>query len=384
MVLKNKFFVLCSILLPILFLVCFCPGLRAQNSSIPPTVGLSFVGDVMAHDSNYKTEDFSHIYRSIKPLLEKTELNFANLEFVIDEQRPYSTYPVFNVRAEYVNAVSDAGFNTFSLANNHSADFGLAGVRATEKSSHRLRRESPGLTFSGLRPAGQGPDSFVMESIRHRGRNIGFTAISILSNSHKGIGAVQYIRPDDDILLNSFYRWLAGQRPNYDLVIVSVHGGVEYQPEPSARKRGIMRRIARNGADIIWGHHPHVQQPWEVFTHNSSKQHRWSLIMYSQGNFISAQTIRTKPNKPQGFWAATGDSVLLQVQLAWTATGLELRGLKPLLLTTIRLRPRGFAVTPMENAAAEMRSQGYDGWDNFYAQRQRALEQRVAQWPQIP
>ena len=272
----------------------------------------------------------------------------------------------------------------FSLANNHSADFGLAGIRATEQSSYQLQQQFPNLTFSGLRPEGQAPGSFAIESIRHKGWHIGFTAISILTNSPRGIEKLQYIHASDDPGLQKFYRWLARQRPNYDLVIVSIHGGTEYKPEPNKQKRQIMGQIAYHGADIVWGHHPHVQQAWEIYRGFDPKagQGNWALIMYSQGNFVSAQTIRTRPTEPQSFWAATGDSVLLQVEIGQSASGdLELRGLNPLLLTTIRLKPFAFAVAPMVDAATEIRQQGYNGWDDFYTWRQSWLKQRVAAWP---
>ncbi len=365
-----------------LILLLLHGSLLSSQEALP--LRLNFVGDIMAHESNYQMQDFSRIYRGVKPLLDnlKSALNFANLEFVIDEQRPYSSYPTFNVHTEYVQAAADAGFNVFSLANNHTADFGLAGIRATEQSVRALCQELPGLHFSGLRAAGQNPDSFLMESIEQRGWRLGFTAISILTNRSEGIEAVQYIRAGDSERLQQFYRWLSGQRAVYDLLVVSVHGGKEYQPEPSAQKRKIIREIGRSGADIVWGHHPHVQQPWEIFEHKADPKRSWSLLMYSQGNFISAQTIRTKAHESEGFWAATGDSVLLKVELGRTRTGtLELRRLQPLLLTTIRLKPWAFAVVPMQDAAAVMRQQGYQGWEAFYERRRNWLEQRVAQWP---
>ena len=57
----------------------FWLGLAASLKA-RPVLRLSFVGDIMAHDSNYKMQDFSRIYQRIIPLLQQTELNFANLE----------------------------------------------------------------------------------------------------------------------------------------------------------------------------------------------------------------------------------------------------------------------------------------------------------------
>lgn len=365
------------------------PAAAQESQRSFPPLRLSFAGDIMAHDSNFKMRDFSRIYERVKPLLQQTELNFANLEFVIDNERPYSTYPSFNVHNEYVQAAIDAGFNVFSLANNHSTDFGLAGVRATERSRQRLQQQYPELVFSGLRPEELKPGEFVIQQIPHKSWKIGFTAITILSNSSHGIEAIQYIPADDGPRLRAFYRWLEQQRPHYDLLIVSVHGGLEYKLEPSPRKTGIMRQLSRHGADIVWGHHPHVQQSWEIYRGLGDPKRDWSLILYSQGNFISAQTIRTKPGEPlkgrSGSWAATGDSALLQVTLTRDAQGqLQLERLQPLPITAIRLKPFAFGVVPMEDAAGEIRAQGYDGWEHFYAARYEWLKQRLEAWPRIP
>ena len=377
-----------KICLLVLFIGAWQSLLWAQSAK-NQTINIGFVGDIMAHDSNYNMQDFSRIYKRIRPLLGESDLNFGNLEFVINDDRPYSTYPRFNVHTEYVLSAIEAGFRSFSLANNHSADFGLAGLRATMQSQSRLRQKLPNVHFSGLRTkeASQNTQNFSIETIREKGWKIGFTAISILTNSLNGIEAVQYIQPDDRQTLQIFFRYLAAQRPKYDLLIVSVHGGQEYQLEPSARKRKIMRQIGRSGADIVWGHHPHVQQPWEVLEHDgqSNRPNNWSLIMYSQGNFISAQPIRTRPDQPQSFWAATGDMVLLQAELGKeNAQRVKLLRLRPRMLTTIRLKPFGFGVVPMKDAAQQIREQGYDGWDSFYAYRQNWLQARVKQWPAIP
>ncbi|MEM9424324.1 MAG: CapA family protein, partial [Spirochaetota bacterium] len=272
--------------------------------------------------------------------------------------------------------------NVFSLANNHSADFGLEGIRATKQSSAQLLRQHPQITFSGLRypsDTRKTDKPFQMESIERQGWKIGFSALSILTNRHEGIEELQYIHIGDPAGLRQYYAHLQAQRPHYDLIIVSVHGGDEYKLEATEPKKRIMQQMVNHGADIIWGHHPHVQQPWEIREGRGGE----ALIMYSQGNFISAQTIRTKAPEPQGFWAATGDAVLLQVEVGKAKNGMtQLHRIQPQNLSTIRLKPFAFAVVPLADAAAAIAEQGYKGWETFYTYRRKWLEKRVAQWPQ--
>ncbi|MBQ4023844.1 MAG: CapA family protein, partial [Treponema sp.] len=61
-------------------------------------------------------------------------------------------------------------------------------------------------------------------------------------------------------------------------VIVNVHGGEEYHFSPSKKQREFYEALCDNGADIVFGSHPHVLQPTEW--------HGKSLIVFSMGNFI--------------------------------------------------------------------------------------------------
>src|SRR5690606_5733817 len=46
-----------------------------------------------------------------------------------------------------------------------------------------------------------------------------------------------------------------------DVVITSIHGGVEYLPESDPRMLRIADLLVSWGADVVWGHGPHVAQP---------------------------------------------------------------------------------------------------------------------------
>jgi poly-gamma-glutamate synthesis protein (capsule biosynthesis protein) len=65
-----------------------------------------------------------------------------------------------------------------------------------------------------------------------------------------------------------------------DILIVSIHWGVEYS-NPTERQREFAHRAVDNGAKIIAGHHPHVVQSLELY--------KGGLIAYSLGNFIFDQ-----------------------------------------------------------------------------------------------
>lgn len=66
-----------------------------------------------------------------------------------------------------------------------------------------------------------------------------------------------------------------------DFLIVAMHWGVEYTHEPTAYEKDMASYLASLGVNLIIGTHPHVIQPvtWIDDT----------LVIYSLGNFISAQ-----------------------------------------------------------------------------------------------
>jgi hypothetical protein len=72
-----------------------------------------------------------------------------------------------------------------------------------------------------------------------------------------------------------------------NFVVLSVHWGNEYQAGPDARQELLAQDWVDAGADLIWGHHPHVLQRMEWLT--SSADGHEALILYSLGNLVSDQ-----------------------------------------------------------------------------------------------
>ena len=70
------------------------------------------------------------------------------------------------------------------------------------------------------------------------------------------------------------------------IVIVSIHWGNEYQAGPDEHQQELAQQLVDAGADVIWGHHPHVLQRMEWL---SSDNGREALVIYSLGNLLSDQ-----------------------------------------------------------------------------------------------
>ena len=76
-------------------------------------------------------------------------------------------------------------------------------------------------------------------------------------------------------------------RAQCDMLVVSIHWGIEYAPAPRPEDVDIAHKMLDAGASVIVGHHPHVLQPVETY---KTVDGRNAVIFYSLGNFLSNQS----------------------------------------------------------------------------------------------
>ena len=266
---------------------------------------LSFLGDIMAHAVNFRAPDYAPIYRGLRPLLERDDLTFANLETPVDPSRECSSYPFFNVGPAYLQAAVQAGIDVFCLANNHAFDQGPEGLAATLASLEAAGRGSyRRIWYAGTRVQPEG--SFTPVEISCGGVKIGFLAATQALNvplPRPYVLQVDYGVPAQAEAFVCLVRELA---PRFDLLVVSYHGGREYASEPEAGRVRFFRRLLEAGADIVWGHHPHVVQGFQLVERPEGR----GLILCSTGNLVSGMTWGIDPLRPEEERSWTGDSVL--------------------------------------------------------------------------
>ena len=282
------------------------PPPRAASSPAEVFV-FSFGGDIMAHDVNYLNPSYEEIYRGVQPLLQKDLLSFGNLEFPVDETKPMQNYPRFNVHPSYVAAAVEAGFQVFSAANNHSADQGPESVIKTVANLNRLRVEK-GIRWSGLRR--NADDPMFPELIEVKGLRVGFLAITAFLNLEEGSDLVYRVNYANPERRESFLEYIREIQKLYDVFILSVHGGVEYAPLPNREKHAFFHELVDAGVDIVWGHHPHVLQPWEMIVRQDGRK---ALILNSAGNFISGQTWHMRPDEVHEELPPRGEGAIYRV-----------------------------------------------------------------------
>jgi poly-gamma-glutamate capsule biosynthesis protein CapA/YwtB (metallophosphatase superfamily) len=211
-------------------------------------------GVAQAHSSG----DWENALAELAPRLKVADLALANLESPFGE--PPSSLDGYNLCAPpaAIPALTSAGLDLLSLANNHNRDC-VAGEAGTAE----LLRQA------GMEGIGDQP---VYRTIR--GMCLVFLAFEDVSAPLDIASAAQAV---------------SEARRGDCLVVVSIHWGMEYQSGADSVQRDQAQALADAGAALIWGHHPHVLQPVE-WLQGKDQAHR-TLVAYSLGNALFDQPL---------------------------------------------------------------------------------------------
>ncbi len=212
-------------------------------------------------------------FRKVAPLLAGADLAFVNLESPFSDQGPYHQEGlIFHAAPDLIAGLELARIAVASTANNHSRDCGPHGVEFT----------IDWLNKHGIKPVG----SAASPSETHRGvvlerHGVRFGFLGYTYDQQNG----NWRDLDDRIAVTTDVHVMSGDvqqlRKRCDVVIVSMHNGIEYAPRPNQAQIAFAHAAIDAGATLVIGHHPHVVQPEETY--------KGKLIFYSLGNFVFDQ-----------------------------------------------------------------------------------------------
>lgn len=255
-----------------------------KSKSYKSSLQLAAIGDVLIHDTVYQDAfknnhyDFKPMFSQVKDLLQQADITFANQESMAGgSELGLSSYPCFNSPHEIADALKDAGVDIISIANNHTLDRGQNGILSATNYYRKIN-----LLYDGAYRNEQ--DKQQDRIISKNGIKVGFLAYTFGTNGIPVPAGKSYLVNIIDE--GKMKKDIEHIKPLCDVVIVSVHWGVEYQRFPSTEQKDLAVKLANDGADIIIGHHPHVLQPMEWITRKDGKK---SFVAFSLGNFLSGQ-----------------------------------------------------------------------------------------------
>lgn len=256
-------------------------SLLSSAISTKDTFTVIGVGDIML-GTNFPSKDYlpsnndcTPLMQDVLPILQSADVTFGNLEGAFSDdapvtkrcQDPTKCY-AFRTPEKYFNCIVEAGFDLLSLANNHVGDLGEKGRKNTVRLIEEAKLEHAGLLTH--------PTAI----FENEGLKFGFCAFSPNNGT---------CRIND---LDKAKKIVSRLQDSCDLVIVSFHGGAEgrkHQHVPRktemfyGENRGNVYKFAHElidvGADIVFGHGPHVTRAIEVY--------KKRFIIYSLGNFCT-------------------------------------------------------------------------------------------------
>ena len=252
------------ILFGALFLFCLShTNVQAETSDNEVSITISAAGDctfgsdrISPASTNFysvyrKVNDNSYFFSKVSSIFKKDDLTIVNLEGTLTNrgQRADKKY-AFRGKPSYAKILKKGSIEAVAFANNHCRDYGEVSYQDT----------CSALKKNDIRYASYGKTGIYQT----KGKKIGMVAVNALEGYSTSKNLIQ-----------SGIKKLKNK--NVDLIIVSIHGGVEYNSQPNDTQKSLSHYAVQKGANLVLGHHPHVLQGIEKY--------KGAYIVYSLGNF---------------------------------------------------------------------------------------------------
>lgn len=218
-----------------------------------------------------KKRQYDILFDDVKEIIETADVSIINYEnpvlleggkyIPISKQGPNLQSP-----PEAVDAISYAGFNAATLANNHILDYGEEGCLDAIRT----------LENAGIETVGAGRDLSEAQKVLYK--RIGNQTLAIINCCEHEFSVAQRDNAGANPLnpIQQFYS-IQEAKHNADFVIVIVHGGHEHFQLPSLRMQETYRFFIESGADAVVNHHQHCFSGYEFY--------KQKPIVYGVGNF---------------------------------------------------------------------------------------------------
>lgn len=225
----------------------------------------------------------------VNDILKADDLTAANLEVCLTDSTKHvdKVFPLV-APPENVSVLTQGGIDVTNTVNNHCFDFGTQGYDDT-----LATLDTAGILHFGNAVRGGKTYSNLTTIVDVKGLRFGFTGFSY---------------PQTETLTEIGEQIAALRAAGCDIVIVSLHWGRETYTTPNSGQPKYAQKIIDMGADVVWGHHPHVLQPVQFY--------KGKPIFFSTGNFIFGTMSKVDPS--------TG---IFQLQYQKTEDGAVLRKL---------------------------------------------------------
>ncbi|MBQ6426128.1 MAG: CapA family protein [Clostridia bacterium] len=291
-------------------------------------VRLTFVGDIALDKPLLKAAkargngkyDFSGVFHT-RDVFSESDLVIGNMETCFGGGRRFNRKPYhYNSPDSFCRAVRNAGIDLVSTANNHCLDEGINGLARTnrlleecgiqhtgtyseETADRFLVKEIGGLKiafYSLTYSVNKGMESLACDDLYRNVNLIGFngkptswlkryyryvikSGIKEISRKMKKQSTI-FARQDsfhEEKINKTWMKDIENQilraKAQSDFLVVLLHIGGQFVPEPGDYSKYMMDKLCSLGADIVVGNHPHTIQRIE--------NRKGKIVAYSLGGY---------------------------------------------------------------------------------------------------
>ena len=256
-------------------------------TSSPPSTGdprqtftISAVGDTMLGKNGEGPPNPATYFSGVEAALRgDAQIVFGNLEGTLSDvsgskcSADSTNCFAFQVPPSFASYLADAGFTVLNTANNHSHDFGEAGLKQT---------------VDAVRSAG-------MADVGQRGQ---ITVVNAGSIRVGFVGFAPYRETASMLDISAARALIQQARQQSDVVVVYMHAGAEgsdaqhvtgeeetYVGEDRGNAQAFAHMAIDEGASLVLGSGPHVLRGMEFYNGH--------LVVYSLGNFAGYSNFNT-------------------------------------------------------------------------------------------
>jgi poly-gamma-glutamate capsule biosynthesis protein CapA/YwtB (metallophosphatase superfamily) len=253
----------------------------------PRRFTIAATGDILIHSAVWERAaayaegsarpfDFRPMFAKVAPFLRAADLAVCHVETPVSaDGTGLSSFPVFNVPHEIVDAIEWAGYDTCSTSSNHSLDQGVDGIHATLDALDRVGLEHAGTART--KAESRRPTILDVNGVRvaHLSYSYGFNGFQPPADQPWVANLI-----DPEAIVAEARK---ARARGAEFVMVSLHWGSQYVVPPTSEQVAVGRQVLKAKAvDLILGHHAHVVQPIDRI--------RGEYVVYGLGNLLSNMT----------------------------------------------------------------------------------------------
>ncbi len=255
---------------------------------IPKKTTILVFGDVMLDRSVRKYIDehgTAALFKYVQKDVDAADITLINLE------GPITTYESvvskenlqFTFATHTALDLSVVGVDIVSLANNHTNNFGLSGLKQT-----RGYLDNAKISYFG---DPSNTESQLAYLLKKEKLTVSF------------VGYHQFENPEFTPIQNK----IKEEKQKGNFVVLYPHWGIEYEKKAGAKERDLAQSAVIAGADMVIGAHPHVVQDMDAY--------EGKPIFYSLGNFIFDQWFTPDVQEGLALLLTFSDNTLVSIEL---------------------------------------------------------------------